>query len=156
MKQKKQKEYEIADLDNKKLIMGSLPNLGLTLAILLGVLLFKLNTYILMGLLLLFNLASFVLQAKKKGWVFERWGFRLISSSFTLLVTISLLVVINKWLGVYGFVGLLVSGLLVGLLVLFRRWNYFLGVVRGVEKKIWGFTMEERRDMKKKKVKEND
>lgn len=86
-----------------------------------------------------------------KSWPFGR---KLITSSLWALFFIHLVYYLNALLGPYGFLGLLGLAVLIVVFRIARTWKQFIAVKHEAEKALFGMTIRERHERKKKQEEE--
>jgi len=138
---------------NKQMLKEAAGGLTKTFIILFAVIVFKLSFILTAALILTVTAVLSVIQAKRSGWPAQWWYSIMVSLATTLLV-IYIIHSVYQLLGDYSVIALLVVVLIISGLILWNKRQEYLEVIRHVERRVWGATMEERRAVKKQKAME--
>ena len=61
-----------------------------------------------------------------------------------------IITLVGGWLGLYGLLGFAILILLLVAYILYSRWSFYMEAIRDIERQIWGETMEEKRERKRR------
>lgn len=128
---------------NKEILASALPNLTYLFVILGIIVLFKPSVPILLLIISIFIISKAI---------YKKETLRSAALSiFWVLVLFACVKILYYYFGTTGVLSLLLIPLFIGLFIVFKNWELYVNILRGIEKKHFGETAEERKARKKKK-----
>ena len=98
----------------------------------------------------LFSILAYDAWGVWRGILVLDW-WRPVKSVLVSSLVLGLVIMLARWLGAYGFWGVLGLLVFVSLVLLWRRWETYLWWLRYIEREFFGMTAEERRLLNKNK-----
>jgi len=117
------------------------PGIGLSILILLTVLFFDPKPHVFMTVIVIVGLGWDAWQ-NYKARLLPRWQ-DLVKTQLIMIGYILVMLYVSFFFGFWGVLGILLSGIVIGLIVLWRKREVYMSTVRSIEKMIWGKSFDD-------------
>ena len=143
-------------MNKKRILLGSLPNILLSFAILAVILLFRLPFWGVAVLILSITIGRYCYGTLiKKHTPFKLWD--LVKSLFSLCLFLGCLYILYWLTAGWGILGFFFIGFAIAIYLIIRSRKFFIASMRDVEAQIWGKPLDKKAwaqgEFKRKKVK---
>lgn len=125
--------------------LGLLPGFGMSLLVLLTVLFFDPQPHIFMTAIVLVSLGFGARAHWKAGRVPSVYD--IVKEQFLLILWVLFVLYTYAFLGVWGPLGIIIAGIVIGLVILYKRREMYMSAVRRIETLIWGKPLDEKKEV---------
>ena len=137
-------------MDKMKVIKAASFNIALSFLLIFCAVVLHMNTALLFIIIITLSTFTEALAVILKRKPAEPGKFLLgLARLYAFLWIITL---VGGWLGLYGLLGYAALILILVAYIIYCRWSFYMDAIRDIERQIWGETMEEKRERKKKGV----
>ena len=123
-----------------------LPGMGISIVVLLTVLFFDPQPHIFVTALCVFSML-WEAGSNYKQQLLPRWH-DIVKRQFLLIIYTLFMLYLSSFFGLWGIIGVIISSIVIAGIILYRRRDKYLEVLRSVETLIWGKPLDKQEDEK--------